>query len=79
MKPYIGLTLTALVLGALSTGAAAEPAAIATVKSRTIGYVLTHRKWALYTTPGAKEECPHGVNDGEREQFKGTAFEPTIP
>jgi hypothetical protein len=77
MKPYIGLTLTALAVGAISMGssyaadlAAASVAATPAVKGRTIGYVLTHRKWAIYTTPGAKEECPHGVNDGEREQFK---------
>jgi hypothetical protein len=77
MKPTMGLTLTALALGAVGAGFAfaAEPATTTTaatpaVKGRTIGYVLTHRKWALYTTPGAKQECPHGVNDGEREQFK---------
>ncbi len=79
MKPYIGLTLgtligtligTALIAAAPGASRAAEPAAATGVKSRTIGYVLTHRKWAVYTTPGAKQECPHGVNDGEREQFK---------
>jgi hypothetical protein len=40
------------------------------VKDRTIGYVLTLREWAIYRTPGAKQECPHGNNEGEREQFK---------
>ena len=69
MKPVVGLAMIALALGACE--ARAEPAAAtAGLKSRTIGYVLTHRKWAVYTTPGAKQECPHGVNEGEREQFK---------
>lgn len=42
----------------------------AAVPGRTIGYVMTHRKWAVYTTPGSKQECPRGTNDGQREQFK---------
>ena len=41
-----------------------------TVISGKIGYVLTHRYWAIYQTPGAKSECPAGMNDGPREQFK---------
>ena len=69
MKPVFGLVLIAAVCGAPELRA--EPvAATAGVKSRTIGYVLTHRKWAVYTTPGSKQECPHGINEGEREQFK---------
>jgi len=37
--------------------------------NRTIGYVLVGKFWAVYTTPDAKAECPHGFNDGPREQF----------
>ena len=65
-----------LAIGCLATLLAAAPAVAAdqAVKSaprdRTIGYVLTLREWSIYRTPGAKEECPHGNNEGEREQFK---------
>src|SRR3954452_9254023 len=34
-----------------------------------IAYVLTHKFWAVYETP-KKEECPTGMNDGPREQFR---------
>jgi hypothetical protein len=40
------------------------------VRDGTIGYVVTHRQWAVYTTPDGKQECPQGFNDGPREQFK---------
>jgi hypothetical protein len=40
------------------------------LKGRRIGYVLTHKHWAVYETPDAKVECPEGFNDGPREQFK---------
>ncbi len=36
----------------------------------TIGYVMTHKYWAVHQTPDAKAECPEGFNDGPREQFK---------
>lgn len=39
------------------------------ISNRTIGYVLTHKAWAVYQTPSSKEECPDGLNDGPREQF----------
>jgi hypothetical protein len=42
----------------------------AVVSNGTIGYVVTHRLWAIYQTPDGKEECPQGINDGPREQFK---------
>jgi len=35
-----------------------------------IGYVMTHRAWAVYQSPEGKVECPNGFNDGPREQFK---------
>ncbi len=40
------------------------------LKDRRIGYVMTHKYWAVYETEGAKTECPQGFNDGPREQFK---------
>lgn len=48
----------------------AEPTVPAALRNGTIGYVWTHRQWAAYQTPGGKEECPKGFNDGPREQFK---------
>ena len=35
----------------------------------TIAYVITNMWWALQATPDASE-CPQGINDGNREQFK---------
>lgn len=35
----------------------------------TIAYVITNMWWALQATPEATE-CPQGINDGNREQFK---------
>ena len=40
------------------------------ITNRTIGYVLTNKAWAVYQTPDGKVECPTGLNDGPREQFK---------
>ena len=68
------LTRLALASVALSFGGsfahAADTAAGSKIQGRTIGYVLTLREWSIHRTPGAKQECPHGVNDGEREEFK---------
>lgn len=36
---------------------------------RTIAYVMTNLSWALQSTP-EMTECPHGLNEGVREQFK---------
>jgi hypothetical protein len=36
---------------------------------QTIAYVITNASWALQATP-EMSECPHGLNDGVREQFK---------
>jgi len=40
------------------------------VKNGRIGYVLTHRYWAVHQSPDGKVECSRGYNDGPREQFK---------
>jgi len=39
------------------------------VINRTIGYAMTNKFWAVFTTKEATE-CPTGLNDGPREQFK---------
>lgn len=72
MKPYAPLALAALALGGWYAGNAAvtKPASSSVVPGRTIGYVLTHRKWSVHTTPRARQECPRGTNDGQREHFK---------
>ena len=49
---------------------AADQSAKSGITNRSIGYVMTLREWSIHRTPGAKEECPDGINDGEREQFK---------
>ena len=38
-------------------------------EGNTIAYVMTNLSWALQSTP-EMTECPHGLNDGVREQFK---------
>ncbi len=63
--------VAALVIGAGS--ATAETAANekpAVIRDGRIGYVLTHRYWAVHQSPEGKVECTKGYNDGPREQFK---------
>ena len=38
-------------------------------EGHTIAYVMTNLSWALQSTP-EMNECPHGLNEGVREQFK---------
>ncbi len=57
--------LTAALLAAVPQAVRAEG-----VTDRTIGYVLTNKAWAVYQTPSGTAECPNGMNDGPREQFK---------
>ena len=52
-----------------ATAMAAEGAASA-LQNRSIGYVMTSELKAIYDTPDGKKECPNGLNDGPREQFK---------
>jgi hypothetical protein len=40
------------------------------VRDGTIAYAVTSLKWATYAKPEAPVDCPQGVNDGPREQFK---------
>lgn len=69
MKYRLGLAAATLALSALGTQAT-NAAGTPGVTNRTIGYVMTLREWSIQRTPGAKQECPQGVNDGEREHFK---------
>ena len=63
-------------LGALAIGAGTATAQSAgsdkpaVIRDGRIGYVLTHRYWAVHQSPEGKVECPAGYNDGPREQFK---------
>jgi hypothetical protein len=47
-----------------------DSAVSATATGGTIGLAVTDLRWALVETPGAKEECPTGLQAGEVEQFK---------
>jgi len=58
------LIMTVSLLGA--AGARADDAA---PPGRTIAYVVTNLSWALQSTP-EMTECPQGLNEGVREQFK---------
>jgi len=72
MKIRTGFALTSLVLATsvATPSIAAEAGEKNVLQGRSIGYVMTHRNWAVHITPGAQEECPNGINDGQREQFK---------
>lgn len=64
----------AVIAGALcgAFGLASAPSAaesITALKNRKIGYVMTDRHWSTHVTAD-KSECPNGLNDGPREQFK---------
>jgi hypothetical protein len=40
------------------------------IQNRSIGYVMTTEYKAIYDTKDGKTECPEGLNEGPREQFK---------
>lgn len=81
MKVGLGVAMASLALSALGTGTAvaADTGAKAGITNRSIGYVMTLREWSIYRTPGMKEECPQGANDGEREEFKAMYPEDGVP
>ena len=58
-----------VVLGAGGVGAAEETSA-PVLKNRSIAYALTGWHWAVYASKDGKAECPQGMNDGPRDQFK---------
>ncbi len=57
----------AALLGATSLSAVAADGPI---QNRSIGYVMTTEYRAIWDTPDGKKECPGGLNEGPREQFK---------
>ncbi len=67
MNRYPGSAL----LAAIATLGAAAPCAADSMapEGNTIAYVMTNLSWALQSTP-EMTECPRGLNDGVREQFK---------
>jgi hypothetical protein len=58
-----------LAVVALLAAVAARGADGVAPEGRTIAYVVTNLSWALQSTP-EMTECPRGLNDGVREQFK---------
>ena len=67
LMKHVLAVFTAAIVMALSSAAMSDDAAL---KDRTIGFVLTHKSFALWQSPDGKKECPNGVNVGPREQFK---------
>lgn len=65
-------TLNWAVAGLLGStlAVACAHAADSPIRDRTIGYVLTAKNVAIWQSPDGKVECPEGLNDGPREQFK---------
>ncbi len=71
MTPQVKLLTLALASGTcLSAPAFAAEGNTSPVAGRTIGYVMTSEYKAIWDTPDGKLECPQGINDGPREQFK---------
>lgn len=74
-KIFSSATLAAVTLafGGALFAASATPASADSIepriKDRRIGFAMTRREWAVHRTPGMKDECPNGLNDGPREQF----------
>lgn len=50
--------------------AASASAEEGVLRNRSIGYVLTNKNIATWQSVDGKTECPNGLNDGPREQFK---------
>ncbi|MGE3335195.1 MAG: hypothetical protein AB7I36_16240 [Rhodospirillaceae bacterium] len=72
MKHQTKLLILALASGtALSAPAfAADGSNTSPVQDRRIGYVMTSEYKAIWDTPDGKAECPQGINNGPREEFK---------
>src|SRR5437016_4892532 len=62
--------LMAFALSAPNARAASDAGTSNPATSRTIGLALTDWRYALYETDYGKEECPDGVQPGERKQFE---------
>ena len=57
------LMLAALAMSVAGTALAEAP------KDGRIGYVLTERRWAVYSDDDLDKTCPNGFNGGPRDQF----------
>lgn len=71
MKPAVA-GLLGCALGVATAQAADSPlrAPDSPLRDHTIGFVLTTKAVAIWQSPDGKVECPEGLNDGPREQFK---------
>ena len=69
MKHIVSMLGVAAIMAAGFPAAAVEEGSTA-IRNRTIAYAMTTEEWAMFKTPGAKTECPNGMNEGPREQFK---------
>ena len=56
---------TGLLMGGLPARSDDSP-----LRDGTLAYAVTSVRWATYAKPDVPVECPKGVNDGPREQFK---------
>ena len=63
------ILLALMIAGGASIPALGAFAADSVIQNRTIGYVMTSEFKGIYDTKD-KQECPDGLNDGPREQFK---------
>lgn len=62
---------TRLLFGILGSAALfAGTARAAELQNRSIAYVMTYESKEAYNTADGKQECPDGLNEGPREQFK---------
>jgi hypothetical protein len=67
-----GVVILGVTLLGASGAQGADPGAAkdAAPKDGTIAYVLTDLHWGVYESSDGKTECPDGINEGNREQFK---------
>ena len=64
----LNLAVVAIVASAIGSSGVAATFDVAP-PGRTIGYVLTSKIWASFTSADNNIDCPEGMNDGPREQF----------
>lgn len=70
MQSYQSMKLICGCLLGSALGVATAETADSPLRGGTIGYVLTAKNVAIWQSPDGKVECPDGLNDGPREQFK---------
>ena len=70
MQSYRSMQLVFAGLLGSALGVATAQAADSPLRGHTIGFVLTAKNVAIWQSPDGKVECPDGINDGPREQFK---------